>query len=87
MDLAIFNLVEGLFWIALGGWVIFQQHSFKSPYQLHLGLILIFFGLSDFVEMTTGAWWQPWWLLAWKAACIVIGLILIILILKERKLP
>jgi hypothetical protein len=28
------------------------------------------FGVSDLVETTTGAWWQPWWLLAWKAACL-----------------
>ena len=29
------------------------------------------FGISDLVETTTGAWWRPWWLLAWKAACLV----------------
>lgn len=34
-------------------------------------VILVLFGLSDVVEAGTGAWWRPWWLLAWKAACIV----------------
>jgi hypothetical protein len=29
------------------------------------------FGVSDLVETTTGAWWRPWWLLAWKAACVI----------------
>jgi hypothetical protein len=39
-------------------------------------LLFAFFGLSDLVEVTTGAWWRPWWLLAWKAACLL-GLIAI----------
>ena len=28
------------------------------------------FGISDFVEIHTGAWYRPWWLLAWKATCV-----------------
>ncbi|MCB1099535.1 MAG: hypothetical protein KDN22_28450 [Verrucomicrobiae bacterium] len=30
------------------------------------------FGISNAVEMTTGAWWKPWWLLVWKVACLVV---------------
>jgi hypothetical protein len=33
---------------------------------------LIAFGLSDVVEIQTGAWWRPWWLLVWKGGCIVV---------------
>lgn len=33
--------------------------------------ILVPFGVSDLVESQTGAWWSPWWLLAWKAAGVV----------------
>ena len=33
-------------------------------------LLFLFFGLSDVVEVQTGAWWRPWWLFAWKAACV-----------------
>ena len=81
MQIDIFNLIEGFFWIAFGLWMLLApKQSFISHYKPWLGIILIIFGLSDFVEMTTGAWWQPWWLLVWKAACLVIGLILIILI-------
>jgi hypothetical protein len=29
------------------------------------------FGLSDVVEVHTGAWWRPWWLLVWKASCVL----------------
>lgn len=36
------------------------------------------FGLSDVVEVRTGAWWRPWWLLAWNGACVaVLGVLLI----------
>jgi hypothetical protein len=35
------------------------------------------FGASDVVETHTGAWWRPWWLLAWKAACLFAFLILL----------
>ena len=38
---------------------------------------LTLFGLSDIVEIQTGAWWQPWWLLVWKGACIS-GLVLLL---------
>lgn len=32
----------------------------------------LMFGISDLVEIQTGAWWRPLWLLAWKAACILV---------------
>lgn len=28
------------------------------------------FGVSDAIEISTGAWWRPWWLLLMKAACV-----------------
>ena len=56
-----------------------------KAHHILLASILILFGVSDFVEMVTGAWWQPWWLLVWKGLCLIIGIILVILILKQRK--
>ena len=35
------------------------------------------FGVSDIVEVETGAWWRPWWLLVWKGLCIVVLLVLL----------
>ena len=35
-----------------------------------LGVVFIAFGGSDVVEVQTGAWWRPWWLLAWKGGCL-----------------
>jgi hypothetical protein len=42
------------------------------------------FGASDLVEATTGAWWRPWWLLLWKAACLFAFLVLIIRYVRRR---
>jgi hypothetical protein len=84
----IFNLVEGLWWIGLGVWLFFSRSLGHKHYKALITITLILFGISDFVEMTTGAWWQPWWLLVWKALCIGIGIILIVLIyIKKRRLP
>jgi hypothetical protein len=33
---------------------------------------LIAFGVSDVIEIQTGAWWRPWWLLVWKGLCIAV---------------
>ena len=35
------------------------------------------FAASEAVEIRTGAWWQPWWLFVWKAACVLtlVGLV------------
>ncbi len=33
--------------------------------------VIFVFGLSDVVEAQTGAWWDPWWLFVWKAACVI----------------
>jgi hypothetical protein len=45
-------------------------------------LALFAFGASDYAEIVTGGeWWTPWWLLAWKASCV---LALLVLLLRAR---
>ena len=61
------------------------KSGMTKKHLLLLAIILILFGISDFVEMATGAWWRPWWLLIWKGLCLIVGIILVILILKERR--
>ena len=31
---------------------------------------LVLFGISDYIEARTGAWWDPVWLLIMNVACI-----------------
>jgi hypothetical protein len=40
---------------------------------------LLAFAGSDWAEARTGnTWWDPWWLLAWKAACVLTFLLLLV---------
>ena len=39
--------------------------------QFILALAFAGFGLSDWIEVRTGAWGRPWWLLALKAICVL----------------
>ena len=69
----VFNLCEGLLWIgmAIGFSVVFIFKR-RDPYlMLSTGLLFLAFGISDFVEIETGGWYKPWWLLLWKASCLV----------------
>lgn len=68
------NLIEAEWWIVLGlvaiGFVLARKLSPKTG--LLLAATLVAFGLSDVVEVQTGAWYRPWWMLLWKATCVVI---------------
>src|SRR5260221_14422810 len=68
------NLIEAGLWSLLG--IVTFIHAFRREKKfqctlLLLGATLVVFGGSDLVESQTGAWWRPWWLLLWKAACVL----------------
>ena len=69
------NAFEVVWWIGCGV-VVFAKSLRAEPPHRGRGLLsavtLVLFGLSDVVELQTGAWWRPWWLLVWKALCIAI---------------
>lgn len=70
-----FNYVEAVLWVGIS--LVFLFRIFredKAPRGLYVVLIIGFFafGISDLVEVQSGAWWRPWWLLLWKAACIAV---------------
>jgi hypothetical protein len=74
LDAATLNLIEAVFWIVLG--VVLAIRVWGRPAEpRRIGVIaslwLIVFGFSDLIEMRTGAWYRPWWLLALKAACVL----------------
>lgn len=66
------NYIEAAFWIIIG--LAFLLAATRPTPRQNLcfpaSVAFITFGLSDIVETRTGAWWRPWWLLIWKAACI-----------------
>lgn len=74
------NYAEAALWFAIGAG--FGAIACFRPVRRRVSCIaaaaFIAFGLTDVVEASTGAWWRPWWLLAWKAACVIVllGLLL-----------
>ena len=67
------NAIEAVVWWGLGLSMLAAAVR-KSPQRRNMiivGTILILFGVSDIVEISTGAWWRPWWLFLWKAICVV----------------
>jgi hypothetical protein len=71
----VFNYAEAAFWWAFA--LVFLVRAFTGERlwrrnQLILAIAFGGFGLSDWIEVGTGAWWRPWWLLALKAACLLI---------------
>jgi hypothetical protein len=71
---ALFNQIEAALWftiaLSLAIWLRMQR-----PWRWLLPLAFGVFGVSDLIEAQTGAWWDPWWLLVMKAACVLVFLL------------
>ena len=47
---------------------------------------LLAFAGSDWAEAKTGnRWWDPWWLFAWKAACVLTFLVLLVRAVRRTR--
>lgn len=71
------NWVEVFFWPALGLGCLAhaaRRHPGTDPLTWLLGAAFIIFGISDYLELRTGAWWRPPALLVLKAGCIAVFL-------------
>ncbi|HYO10163.1 MAG TPA: hypothetical protein VER17_14430 [Tepidisphaeraceae bacterium] len=74
------NRLEAGLWIAIAvilGIASAYLRGAERRDAIVAAVAFTFFGLSDIVETRTGAWWRPWWLLAWKAACVVAFVVLL----------
>jgi hypothetical protein len=69
----IFNLLEGILWISISAILLTRIRRQKENSDLLIvGAIAFFaFGVSDFIEIFTRAWYQPISLLMLKAACVI----------------
>ncbi|MDA0814593.1 MAG: hypothetical protein O3C21_19635 [Verrucomicrobia bacterium] len=63
------NGAEIIVWIAIAAALAHKVFTGRKDYWLP-AFAFFAFGISDAVEMTTGAWWKPWWLLVCKVACL-----------------
>ena len=81
------NYIEAVIWgLFAGGFLINGKGTEKkSRRNSYIAAVVFFlFGLSDIVEVQTGAWWRPWWLFIWKASCVAAMLRLLLLYLGDR---
>ncbi len=67
------NYWEAALWVVIA--LAFVAAALLRPKARRRCLTLAFFfaafGGSDVVEAQYGQWWDPWWLFAWKAACVI----------------
>lgn len=83
-----FNLVEGTLWVLIA--VIFANRARRKTefrnLQIAASVAFLAFGISDFIEMRTGAWFRPWPLLVLKAFCLAAFVVLLRLyVVRKRK--
>ncbi|MBN2446736.1 MAG: hypothetical protein JXO22_08420 [Phycisphaerae bacterium] len=82
------NLVEAAWWwlIALAFvYYAWRQRGGARQRCWIAAAVFFLFGASDLIEMQTGAWWKPWWLFAWKAACVLAMPYLVIADYRARR--
>ncbi|OCR02498.1 hypothetical protein BCD67_01020 [Oscillatoriales cyanobacterium USR001] len=81
------NYIEAVIWglFAVGFAVLTAKATVKErKHRLMATLTFFLFGLSDIVEVQTGAWWHPWWLFLWKSCCVISMVGLLIVYLRDR---
>jgi len=71
---AVFNYGEAGLWFVIA-LVLAVRLRMQRPWRWLLPLAFACFGVSDLIEVQTGAWWDPWWLFVLKAACVVVFLL------------
>ncbi|MBI9016487.1 MAG: hypothetical protein JEZ07_04410 [Phycisphaerae bacterium] len=70
-----YNLIEAFIWFGFGGFCMFKLRKTVAALkfnQMMLAIGFVAFGISDLVEIRTGSWWHPWWMLLWKATCLIV---------------
>ncbi len=81
------NYVEAAFWIVIGAVImaiaVFRHRADRWSWLSLVAFVV--FGISDIVEVSTGAWWCPWWLLMWKIACVLVITALLVRHVKRRR--
>lgn len=81
------NLAEGILWVAIALVFLFRLSQTKQNRDLAIICVFAFmlFGVSDFIEVYTRAWYQPAALFILKACCIVTFVVLYIVYRRRHK--
>ena len=68
-----YNAIEAVLWTVFAlGFAIeaLRRHEAARFWAAVMAVAFLAFGFSDYIEMSTGAWWQPVWLLILKVFCV-----------------
>ena len=72
-SLAVFNIAEAFFWMAIALAIAVRARR-AHPDLRRIGFIVaaafVAFAGTDLIEIKTGAWYRPLWLLVYNAVCI-----------------
>jgi hypothetical protein len=70
---ALANRIEAALWFLIALILLITHLFVVARYDALIAAgAFALFGVSDLIEAHTGAWWHPWWLLVWKACCLVV---------------
>jgi hypothetical protein len=81
----LYNQIEPFIWYVVAVLIVpaLRRHA-PAVERVTLAGVVALFGTSDFFE--SDAWWTPWWLLAWKATTLSIGIFIAVRIwLRARR--
>ena len=84
----IYNWVEVGLWFLIGTnlWIKSRRSAPTVRRMARIAAVAFFlFSLSDLIETQTGAWWKPWWLLVWKALCVLVFFLCLAQYLRLRR--
>jgi len=68
------NQSEAAIWFLIAAvflWSAWRQRSEARRLCVVAAVTFLLFGISDLVEIRTGGWYKPWWLLVWKGVCVL----------------
>jgi hypothetical protein len=70
------NVIEAVFWMMIAATVYLRSDHSSASGWLRVGtraaVAFFWFGISDLIEVQTGAWYRPLGLLAMKGVCVAV---------------
>ncbi|QDT43385.1 hypothetical protein Pan241w_34850 [Gimesia alba] len=83
----ILNLAEAILWISISCVFLFRLRHTKKNRDLSITCIIAFalFGVSDFIEVYTRAWYKPISLFILKACCVLAFVTVFIIYSRRRQ--